>query len=214
MWGEDLLLPRVKLLQPMSPEVLEQGATAGHMVNSITKEDYGEEMKIIPLLHFKNRIKWGDREKGGGIECSSDNGKVSRPEFGGLSCLTCKEQKWNNEAKKETDRKPTCTLYYSFPCIPEGSDLPIGVSMERTKIKIAKKLLSIARYAGGNLDLFAKKYRLYVTKEKGPKGMYYNFDIEPVGFTSAYDYKMAEAMYKGLLGVTVKVDVEEEKETE
>lgn len=206
----DLLLPRIKLLQPLSPEVIERGMKAGHMINSLTKEDYGEEVTIIPILHFKNRIKWGPREEGGGIECSSDQGKLARPEYGVKNCLECNDQLWDNEAKKEEDRKPKCTLYYSFPCIVVESQFPVGLSMERTKVKTAKKLLSIARYSGPNLDLFAKKYRLYSVKEKGPKGQFFNFDVEPLGFTSEAEYKAAEVFYASLLGITVKIDVEEE----
>src|SRR3990167_7619408 len=49
---EDLIIPRAKLLQAMSPEMQEGGFTVGEIINSLTKEYLAEE--FIPIFMFKN----------------------------------------------------------------------------------------------------------------------------------------------------------------
>ena len=59
--GQNVTIPRVKLLQKMSDEVDKynskyiQGAEPGHFLNSLTGQNYGEELYVISLL-FKNEF--------------------------------------------------------------------------------------------------------------------------------------------------------------
>ena len=59
--GQNVTIPRVKLLQKMSDEVDKynskyiQGAEPGHFLNSLTGQNYGEELYVISLL-FKNEL--------------------------------------------------------------------------------------------------------------------------------------------------------------
>ena len=54
--GQNVTIPRVKLLQKMSDEVDKynskyiQGAEPGHFLNSLTGQNYGEELYVISLL--------------------------------------------------------------------------------------------------------------------------------------------------------------------
>lgn len=218
---DDLVLPRIKLLQPLSDELEEERNKAGDMINSVTGQNYGKSIVFIPLNHYKGRILWNDRDNGGGIVCAAQNavnpnqsGEVDlnhSPVTVGETCTVCKLKDWDNEAEK-SERAPKCTLYYNFLIIIEGAKEPVILSMERTKVKAAKQLLSLAAYSGGNLDMFAKKYKLSVEQvEKGGK-KWYNYVVEPVGFVTEAEYKIAEKGYEEMKTVVIKADTENPNE--
>lgn len=211
----DLVLPRLKLLQPLSPEAQDEdkNAEAGHLFNTLTQQDFGSSIIFIPIVHFKSRIYWRDRDDDSGerIICSASDGLHPKSqEFADL-CTSCKKQVWNNQAKDPKDKAPKCTMLYNFAILIEGEASPIALSMERSKIKVAKKLLSLITCTG-NLDMFAKKYKLGVTKEKNKKGIWYNYDITPVGFVTADEFKVAESTYQSLKDLAVTVDQNTETE--
>src|ERR1035437_4670134 len=76
----DLLLPRLGLCQALSPHKRKshalyiEGLEEGQLFNTVTKEIYGEELEVIMLFFFKNRIKYFPIDDGGGIDCISPNG--------------------------------------------------------------------------------------------------------------------------------------------
>lgn len=207
----DLVLPRIKLLQPLSPEV-DKGLQPGHLVNSLTGEDYGTEMTIIPIIHFKSRIYWREREEGGGILCSAPNGlNPTRSEFAPC-CAECKLKDWNNNAKTSKEKAPKCVIYYNFAVLVNDGATPVALSMERTKIRVAKKLLSLAAYTGGNLDMFARKYKISVEKVKNDQGTWYNYAVTPVGFVSEEEFQKAENVFESLKGLVLTVEQDNSEE--
>jgi hypothetical protein len=71
--GQNVTIPRVKLLQKMSDEVDKynskyiKGAEPGHFLNSLTGENYGEDLYVINLLFRNEFVVWRNRDSGGGI---------------------------------------------------------------------------------------------------------------------------------------------------
>ena len=115
----DLILPKIILIQPLSPAKLEKGIPEGHLMNSLTGKDYGDTLIIIPIVHTKGRIFWQDRDLGGGVLCRSDDAikpnsisvahalvkKIARmkkkdPTF--TDCTTCPRKDWQD------DEPPKC----------------------------------------------------------------------------------------------------------
>lgn len=223
---EDLTIPRIKLLQPMSPEVDEEDSEhrPGTLMNSITGHNYGKSIVFIPLLHSKSRMLWRDREDGGGIQCSAADALHPRECVmttlndeevkTGPTCAQCKLKDWNNAAATDREKAPKCTLYYNFPIVIVGEREPVVLTMERTKTKAARKLLSLAAYTGGNYDIFAKKYKLTVIKDKKNDNQWFNYSIEPVGFVSETEYKAAESLYNSLKNVIIEADTSQPENTE
>jgi len=60
---EDLIIPRAKLIQALSPELSEdlEGIKIGSIINSLTKEALPQ--KFIPVFVFKNFIRFNPRSK-------------------------------------------------------------------------------------------------------------------------------------------------------
>ena len=72
--NEDVAIPFLNLLQPMSPEVDKdedtyiKGATAGRMINSVTKELFPEEgVFVVPCDTQHVFVEWVPRTEGGGF---------------------------------------------------------------------------------------------------------------------------------------------------
>lgn len=202
----DILLPRVKLLQQMSPEVQDGDMKAGQLVNSISGQliGDGEEVEFIAVAHFKSRILFEGIGAEAKIICSSPNGLKNME---GINCLTCEKSQWPDEKEAENRRKnglrlgPECVQFYNFPVLlltGNGQPEIAGLSMSRTKIKVAKKLLTLVRHAGAGIDIFGLKFKLTTVKESSANRTYHNFDITRVGYPSKKEYEFAEKFYEAV----------------
>ena len=205
----DLLLPRIKLLQALSPEVSEGIGKPGDMIDSVTRENFGRKISIVPVIHYKSRLLFSERSPNATILCGSDDGVHPNKTYGEVksqSCLECDLVEWSTD-KKGVSQKPDCNIFYNFVTLKDGLT-PIGLSLSGSKIKGAKKLLSIIRYTGANLDMFSLKFELSSIEEKGPKGSYFNFKVESDGFNSKEGYAAADRFYQSIKEKEVQIQKE------
>ena len=63
--ADDVIVPRVKVIQTLSPEARERIANEGDILNSLTKERLNGKI-FIPVFKFNNNVWWRDRSDGGG----------------------------------------------------------------------------------------------------------------------------------------------------
>ena len=63
----DVIIPRVKVIQTLSPERKDKIAEEGDIINSLTKEKLNGRV-FIPVFKFNNNVWWKDRSEGGGIQ--------------------------------------------------------------------------------------------------------------------------------------------------
>jgi hypothetical protein len=223
---EDITMPRLVILQPQSPEVLEKGMKEGHIINNVTMTDYGDSIVIVPILHSKSRIYWQDRDEGGGQLCASDDGLNPRDcgapcriakmlkmkEFPAPEdCTKCPFHTWDNEAEKKKDQRPKCTMYYNFPVLINKEMEPVALSLERTKVAAAKKLITLCFYNGSNLDAFAKAYRITTYKDKNDQGSWFNVSVEAVGWAPEAQFLRAKEMWESLHKTAIKLDQDQPK---
>lgn len=211
----DVLIPRIKLLQALSPEVTEEGFRAGQLINSITKEVYAEEIEFIPILFYKSRILWSPIDQGGGMSCfSPDSIMPSNKEVVSsklnkdiTSCSVCKFKDWNGKDK------PLCTLYYNLPVLLSTSKTIAVLSFYGSKLKIGKGLVTTAMYNPNELDCFACKYILSVKKESNKSNQsFYNFLVKPNGLVTEAEYIEAEKQFERLSNINIKIDQEKEED--
>ena len=165
----DIKMPRLSVLQGLSEVVIDGKAKMGQLGNSLTKEIYGDEIDFIPLFMFKTRAQF-DIERGL-VMMSRDNETVTMAidEFAEYLDKPVEEvpgSAW------EKDKPPTFGVIYNFPVMLVGrlNQFPISLSLMRTAIKVAKELLSMARFSGE--DMFARVYTLKSEIVKGDKGTY------------------------------------------
>jgi hypothetical protein len=75
----DIIVPRIKLAQALTPEVLDKRAEEGDLIHNITGEvicKAGHKLPFIPIMYTKEFIIWREREGGGGIIARATRKKV------------------------------------------------------------------------------------------------------------------------------------------
>ena len=176
---EDLLLPRIELTQALSPSVTAGDVRPGVLLNSVTKEELGNEITIIPIILEKNWIHWIPREEGGGMLWKSSNPSDPR---------VIAESMWGPNGEK-----PTCTVYMNYLCIIEGETMPVVVSFSVTSLTPGKQIYTTHKTYGG--DLFARKYILSSKSKTNTKGTFFVLNIKDGGGVNTDTYATAETLY-------------------
>lgn len=190
----DLLVPRLVLMQGLSPQVVEGEKVAGEVLNSLTAELILEKNAIkefVPVYHYLEWIKWDDRETGGGIQARSLD-----PE-GELAQMAMRQVKRTNSKGNEV---LVVTEYHNFIVLfpDDKQPIPHVISCAKTNIKKGKKLLGLARFRG-RYPLFAGKYTVQAILERNSKNQtYYVFEFTNAGWASKENYKEYEKLYTTL----------------
>jgi hypothetical protein len=176
----DIILPRLVLMQALSPDVVEKRNSSGQILNSVTRElmlDEDEYRKFIPLYHYLEWIKWGDKKKNESILA------MSLDPDGELAQSAMKGEKRINAEGKEVR---VVTEYHNFIVVfPDMVPMiPVVISCSKSNHRRAKQLLSLARFRG-NYPLYSGQYTLKaeMTENKDHQ-KYYVYGFENAGWVA------------------------------
>lgn len=206
-----LQIPRIKLLQALSPEVLEHGLTAGSFCNSVTSELIGNANKgkegtsliVTPIMIApRSRILFRDLKDGAGVLCKSVDGKYGIGEPGG-HCRNCKFSQW-------TDKEPPeCIELLNIFVTIDGSDLPIPLvlSFGKTNIKAGKQFINLIALKQQSPWNF--KYRLTSKFTEKDEYRYFTLTVFPSGECRFEDKEKYREMYSLLKTVSYQVDYDD-----
>ena len=198
---EDLILPRAILLQKTSPQLEEvDGLKAGMVINNITNEVLPET--FIPIIRYVEFLKFNPVDKK-----AEDYDPAFEP--GALIWRTRdpNDPKVEETRFKEDGSKPTAMRVMNFLCYFEGASMPIVLGFSKTSYKAGKKLISLAKYTGG--DLFSKKYALKVKQADKDGIKYYKFDVSLLGKAEKESFAIGEAWYEQFKDSEIKVHDDE-----
>lgn len=198
---DDKSIPRVKILQSLSPEVTEDESGTfkpGLMINSVSREIYPENLEFMAVHHWKEWIKWIPRDEGGGIQ---------------WRCINKDDPRVREEGVWINGTPPTAPPYLHFLAIPTNTEQPnpVVISFAKTNYNAGKQLLNTTLMAGG--DMFSKKYAVCTNKETNKHGTFFVAKIRPIGWVSEEEYKVAilayETVVPGLVSGLTKADVKD-----
>lgn len=190
----DIIIPRVKVIQTLSPERKDKVADEGDIINSLTKEKYNGKV-FIPVFKFNNNIDWKDRADGGGIRCIARDGKVGEEIDGSRKlCAQCRRCEFDN-TKQGRDAAPKCTKYINFFGFFAGERMPIILSFAKTNFNEGKKLYSLAKVTMQNM--WNHGYTLDNKKMAKNGNEWYIIVVNPAGPTSDEDRAFAVTLYQG-----------------
>lgn len=189
--GQNVTIPRVKLLQKMSDEVDKynskyiQGAEPGHFLNSLTGQNYGEELYVINLLFRNEFVVWRNRDSGGGGILGAFNSLVEAQEAIKLQ-------------SKPEDYTITDThshvLLIKNPETGELDKTPVIMDFSSSKMRISRNWNSVIGLKGGNrFSGLWKLKSVSVTNKAGAQFM--NLEADFVGWATEEDYEYAKAVY-------------------
>lgn len=176
MGSQDMVIPRVKLVQKQSKEIDEyDDIKPGMLINSITKEFVAppktNQLEFIPLGAYKTRIKWIPFVDGGGIDCRSEDGLSGM--YG--ECELC------SHAEFKDNRAPECTLIYNYPSVILGvqEEFPISITMFKTSTGTAKQLNAMVKLsqASGIAECYANVFTLGTMQQEKEGQKYFVFNV-------------------------------------
>lgn len=188
---EDLVIPRLEIIQSVSPQVEPgnaeyiEAAKPGMMMNSVTKKLYRDGVYVVNIMYTKPYLVWRDRKVGGG--------------FLGAFPSTDEAQVRINAAKAEgetakLDIVDTPTHFCLLLDRDTNTMDEIMVPMPKTKAKVAREWNSRIKLGGG--DRFARVYLLTTALEENAKGKFFNYVVSQSGFPPKPVYNRALALYE------------------
>lgn len=199
--NEDVIIPRIKVINALSPERLDGIAEEGAILNTLTQEDVRGK-RFIPVKVFYSNIEWNpDRnDEDNRIFCNSRDGitgnvlDIKSAEKGCTrSCKTCKRNQFDN-SKTGDDAKPKCTAYMNFLGFFADSALPVVISFSRTNYNEGRKFLSIAKSLRASLWSYAYTFdSKLITKGKN---RWYNIVVNMLGATEDAERQIATGIYQ------------------
>lgn len=191
--SEDMIIPRVKVVQTLSPERKDKLANEGDIINSLTKEKLNGKV-FIPVFKFNNNIDWKDRADGGGILCMARDGKVGEKSDGTrMMCAACKRCEFDN-TKQGKESLPKCTKYINFFGFFAGERMPIILSFAKTNYSEGKKLYSLAKVTMQNMWNHGYTLNEKLMAKNGNE--WYVIAVSTSGATSEEDRQFGLELYK------------------
>lgn len=204
--AKDIVIPRIKVIQALSPERIDGEAIEGDILNSLTKENV-KGLTFIPIKQYYTNIMWNpDRDAEIRMTCRSLDGRIGQDDNGTISCAACKKNQFDN-SKVGKDAQPLCTSYLNFLGFFEGNPMPVVLSFARTNYNEGKKLLSIAK----SMRCAAWNYGYVLDSKKVAKGknQWFIMTTRMSGATSPETRAIAFEIYKAYEKAIVSVDYED-----
>ncbi|MBM7454518.1 hypothetical protein HNR62_000347 [Oceanisphaera litoralis] len=193
--ASDLAIPRIKVLQPLSPEVQKshaqyvEGAETGMMMNSLNSELFNAAF-VINLHYDRKVVVWKKRKFGGGMFGAFETEAEAQ-----AALAEAGEQ----EAQFDIVDNPThLVLLLSDDGEPKGVAL---LDMPGTKAKVSRRWNSlIAEQEQAGNPRFGCVWELKSVSESNQHGSYSNFDVDFVVIAPDEIYAAAQAAFDAFFG--------------
>ena len=200
---EDLIIPRAKLIQALSPELAEgvDGIKIGSIINSLTKEVLAQD--FIPIFTFKNFIRFNPRSKDDpNFDSDYEPGAVIWKSVDPMDPRVKEQTKFGPNGEK-----PVAITFINFFSYFPGVSMPIIVSFSKTSYKAGKNLLSLAKFCGG--DMFSRKYKLVSQMETNDVATYAVLKVKPVGAVTPEEFQLCERLWNEFSSKVEAIQVHE-----
>lgn len=192
---EDVAIPRLEVVQGLS-EALKtgqpgyiEGAKQGDLINSVTNQNYGREVFVVPVVYVKQFLVWKDYSEGGGF-------------FGAFATKAEADARFKEVVAE--GEKPEHLEVLDTPThlciIIDHKNSTIGeimLPMPKTKAKVSRAWNTMVRMSG--VDRFARIYRITTAMEKNKKNQeYWNFVVSQAGAPNKTLFDVAERLFKSV----------------
>jgi hypothetical protein len=185
---EDLILPRLSLAQPQSPELDETGPKAvpglkkGDAFNSLTGQVYGKAPLDVVVVRIEEDrfVEFNPLDEGGGIKDFNVPADDPRTKF--------------TTGADGKGIKPVATRFSEFVALRLPEREPIALSFKGAGLKAAKTLKSLIALRG-KVPSFASVFTLMPTVVTNSKGTFSVFVVRMKGNVDEEAYNAASALY-------------------
>lgn len=212
MGVNDMVVPRIKLLQGISPEVQDfDEAKAGLFWHSIADSPMGDHFDFIVIKDRKRYLLSAPLSDGQGILARADDAKkwdrmgkwtVKIKNFGnvewGITDLNVERSglaNWGTSIPTNPDSPPAATLFYEYLVdVPGRPDLsPAVMLLARSQIRPARKQLNAKLEYQFNLGRPTQAVVMTASsvEEMGDEGPYMNLSFRQARFANEKEYERA-----------------------
>ena len=189
------IVPRIKLLQGLSPEVVDDGERAGEFYHDVVEATLGDSIQMVPVYVSQSVLLWRPRKDGGGIlaraddgvhwdrpntdfEVKLDNGKEvvwdtgSTVQRGGLDQFGSMDPDDRNSYPAATRM---INIIAMFPEQPDMS--PAVISLQRSSFKVGQQFIS--KLAISRIPSWARVFKMSSRKDKNANNeSYFNWSFQ------------------------------------
>lgn len=193
----DMVLPRLEIVQALSPiKETNEDAKEGYLFNSVTQEIIGDLAYFVPVYFRMEYLIWKDQNQGGGFFGSFNTMAEAKERLAQVFAEDPSNAGTNAAGRPIVEIVDT-PVQYGLRITPEGGVEQIVISMAKTKSKVSRKWNAMIQIAGG--DRFSRVYKLTSFRDENNKGQkFFNFVVQPAGFTPQAAYLEAERLYEVL----------------
>lgn len=216
----DMIVPRVKLLQAISPEVTENdGAKQGEFWHTVASVSLGKTLRAVPIIIRKSYALWSPRNDDRGILARASDGvhwDNWQDENGNPKTFTVKPKgavreitytlaatvaesglaEFGSSIPGLENSPPAAALTYDmlFHLVDFPELSPAVVINTRSSVKKAKMLIS--KIDTSPVDHYAQVYLINIRQEQGDEGPYYNYEYQGDGFVQDKDmFEYTKGLY-------------------
>jgi len=228
----DVAVPRIQLLQSVSPELIANDELRqGEFYHSIAEVGLGKSLRIVPIFTDIRAILWRPRVDGGGILARLDDNVHWSPPNATFEVNLKKKKddpdvrvkwttkpteaeagllRWGSANPADPNSQPAATKMHNvvvvLPDYPEYS--PAVVTLQRSSIRAAQNLGGKIKIAGA--PSFGMYFQMTGVSENGTDGTFFNYKFTADGFvTDEATFNKYKEMYEHFskMGVQIK-DIE------
>lgn len=199
--SEDLTIPRLKILQALSPEVNKRdgkyvdGASAGDVINTVTSKLYNEdnELVVLPVSYKRLFLEWQPRESGGGL--------VAQHEDQAILSKTTKNQ-IGQDMLDNGNYIQTSANHFVLVLNSDGSFDQAMIPMAGTQLKKSRTwnsvMASLKMRSNDKVftpPSFSHKYSMKTVQESNDRGTWFGWNITnlgPLGQDEMFFYEAAK----------------------
>lgn len=183
---EDVALPFLKVLSPLSPEVVDgnQGAKAGMIFNTVSGQlfDGTAGIKVVPCYYERKYIEWTPRGQGSGAPVAV------HPATSDIMTKTFRKPGESKDYLDNGNYVETSAQHYVLILDEEGNATPALIVMKATQLKKSRKwnsMMMTIKLNGKDGPFtppsYSHVYRLTTSKESNDKGSWFGWEVERVG---------------------------------
>lgn len=194
--ASDLIIPRVALMQGISPAVMSGNAQNGEFYHTVNECGMGDVLNVVPILHRRQWTLWRPLHEGGGVIARASDGlhwdqdfdvevapykdmpkkKVRyRAKAGDVVSRDVGLGKWGSADPDNPDSGPAATLSHVFLfCSLEHIDIgPFVVFLQKSSERAAKMLLTKIKM-DTKTPIYGQVYEMSSITSQNNAGQEYN----------------------------------------
>jgi len=229
--SDDIIIPRIKLLQGLSPEVQDHpDANIGDFWHTGLDVSVGDTFEFVICNRRKKYLLMAPMSDGQGILARADDA-VTWDKLGKWDVQIDKRAKavwtindldvvksglteWGSSFPEDPDSPPAATLIYEYLVLLRGNEElgPCIMSLARSQIAPAKKQLNtkVSLHKSKNRPLQCVVYRAGSTSQVNPSGQeFLNYTFGGAGFADEKLYNSAMEIYENIPMDQIRVEEEE-----